>query len=332
MLCLVTLAAALVVVGLAVAVWQLRRSIESSPPTPVTSEHTAAPPPSAAEDVELFMGEESRRELTAGVVAVIGVGSQGVLAGLALIQADPASLFWATEEADKVPKLRPDLLAHVRDGERVGSWWTNEDEAAAYCDALIKASRTSAEAFARSARRDLTYVNVFEEPRRFRGDVIHVRGRLRMLTRYDPPLMAAQAGVRDLYEGWVFDERYPANPWCILLTELPAGITPGDRVDYDVAFEGYFFKRYRYKSVDSVKANQFRDAPLLIGRTLRLRQPVAVTAAADNWSGYLLPAFLAVLALSAALTAGLTWWFRREDRKVQQRVLGLRDREFVEPP
>jgi hypothetical protein len=277
------------------------------------------------------MSDESRHAQAFGVAQVVAAGSQSALAGLALMNADPNRLFWVSDESGTVPKLRSDYLSRVRDYNRVGTWTSNEGEAAAYCDALIKASRTKPSVFAKNARRDLTFVHLFEEPAKFRGDVVHIQGRLRLLHRYDPPLMAHQAGVPNLYEAWVFDERYPANPYCVLITELPAGMVASGSVNYRVSFDGYFFKRYRYKSVDSEKANQFRDAPLLIGRTFTLHpSPPGTPGTEPEWPGWLLPGFMLLLAASAGFTVFLTWWFRREDRIVRERVTALYG-EFVEP-
>jgi hypothetical protein len=55
------------------------------------------------------------------------------------------------------------------------------------------------------------------------------------------------------------------------------------------------------------------------------------TSGISDWSSYLLPGFMLLLALSAAVTVGLTWWFRREDGKVREQLRRLRARDFVEP-
>ena len=44
----------------------------------------------------------------------------------------------------------------------------------------------------------------------------------------------------------------------------------------DVSFDGYFFKKYRYQSVDTEKKKPvWRDTPLLIGSTLRVAKASA---------------------------------------------------------
>jgi hypothetical protein len=334
MLRVVTVLAVVAVVGMAFGLWQLQQRLEEPPPAPAPPV-VAEPKPIAREEGgdEIFMDEGSRRDMLAAITTIVamgGAGGQGALTESALVQADRGNLFLASDDHKKVEKLRQDYLGAVRDSRPVAGWNENDGEAASYCDALIKSARTLPAVFAQHARRDVHFVHLFEQPSRYRGDVIHIEGRLRLVTRYDAPLMAAQAGVAHLYEGWIQDER-TSNPYCVILTELPPGVQLGN-VDYPIAFDGYFFKRYRYKAVDSVKANQFREAPLLIGRTVALRQvALAVEEPGPHWAGWLLPGFMLLLAGSALLTVVLLWWFRREDRKVRERVAALYG-DFVEPP
>lgn len=334
MLRLVTLVAVVVVIGLGAGLWKLRNTDEKDSPPPPAEMPVVTPQPKERDVEEIFMGDESRREQAASVARAIGGGTQGgsgALANLAAMRADQGHLFSVNDESERVPKLRSDYLSKVRDFNKVGTWSNNEEEAASYCDALIKAHNTKQEVFARNSRRDLTYVHLFEEPAKFRGDVVHIQGRVRLLYRYDPPLTARVAGVKDLYEAWVFDQRYAVNPYCVLLTDLPEGMVASGPVDYEVSFDGYFWKRYRYKSVDTQKANEFRDAPLLIGHTFVFRElPPGAPGGPIDWSGWLLPAFMGVLAVTVVFITALLWWFRREDRIVQRRVTALYG-EFVEP-
>src|SRR5262249_39498868 len=139
------------------------------------------------------------------------------------------------------------------------------EEVKAYCLALTTAHATSSEAFANSARRDLTYAHLFEEPEKYRGEVVHYQGRLKRVRQFDAPEF-----IRDylpvIYECWLFDLKvYGANPLGVLVTELPRGVPVKEQLDIPVTVDGYFFKRWRYQAGDG-----WRDAPLLIGRTLRI--------------------------------------------------------------
>src|SRR5262249_930842 len=152
---------------------------------------------------------------------------------------------------------------------------------------------------------------LFEEPEKYRGQVIHVEGRLRMLRRFSASRFAAKQGVPTLYEGWIFAEAYLGNPYCVIVTEVPSSTPIGERLERPVAFDGYFFKRYRYKAGDT-----WREAPLLIGRSLLDGAPLPgseTSGLADS----LLPALFTVLGLTVALVGGLAWWYVRGDRRVR---------------
>src|SRR5207244_4441513 len=139
--------------------------------------------------------------------------------------------------------------------------------------------------------------------------------RLKRLRKFDAPRAAAAEGVPVVYEGWIFEDIYPFNPYCVLTTELPAGIPVSERLEQRVAFDGYFFKNYKYQAGDGK-----RLAPLLIGRTLALRELPVVPESPWSFSNSFLPAFLMVLLGTALLAVGLAWWFRRGDRQVRLRL------------
>jgi hypothetical protein len=286
------------------------------------------------------------RSLAAAGATLVGQGTQGpfvawpstVMADrLGVVPLPEAPVPFDPDPPKPVEKAEP-LLAHmiqgIKDDKPLPSRWNqDEDEQRAYSIVLFEASRISAEAFRKGARQDVTYAHLANHPSRYRGQVIHVEGTLRQLRRFEPPATAKAAGVTDLYEGWVFDpKRFGAEPWCVVFTELQAGIIPSEKASYPVAFDGYFFKRYLYESRNTNKAEHWRKAPLLIGRTVTLTAPAAAPAATDSdWAGNLVPIFLGLVVGSIALAFGLGWWFRRGDRLVRQRVSAAREREFVEP-
>src|SRR5262249_23192247 len=159
---------------------------------------------------------------------------------------------------------------------------------------------------------NLIYANLFNEPQLHRGKVIHFEGKLKRLARFEPPEKTKLDGVKDGYEGWMFDpERYGANPVCVIFTDLPAGLETGDKLDVRVSIDGYFFKKYRYQADDGTR----RDAPLLIGRTLTLKQgaPKPVSEEGGLFSSVMAVAFMAALGGVFLLALLLTLWYRRSD-------------------
>jgi hypothetical protein len=188
-------------------------------------------------------------------------------------------------------------------------------------EALAKASYTPPPAFANSARHDVTYAQLMSDPGDYRGDVIHVEGRLKLLRRSNPPAAVAER-ISDFYEGWIFpQEQRGYGPVCVIFSELPKGLSAAEKMEVPVAFDGYFFKRYRYKAGDSGH-NQAREAPLLIGRTIILTGP-PVVASDDSAVWWMSPMLILLFALTFAtvgFAAVLTWWFRRGDQQVRSRV------------
>src|SRR5260370_815927 len=185
----------------------------------------------------------------------------------------------AASPADKAPRIDPDLLAGIEDRAPVRSAAENYGEAQAYNYLLVQAAATPVAAFAKSARSDVTFAHLFEEPSKYRGQVVHIEGRLGRLRRFDAPRIAVRQGVPVLYEGWIFGDAYFSNPYCVIATAVPKSIPlwqieqgktgqpkriwRGETLNHRVSFDGYFFKRYRYKAGDG-----WRDPPLLIGPAL----------------------------------------------------------------
>jgi hypothetical protein len=247
--------------------------------------------------------------------------------GLSLWEGATALQDKAASSSAQAPRIDADLLAGVEDKAPVRSAAENYDEAQAYNYLLVQAHATPVAALARSARRDLTFAHLFEEPSKYRGQVVHIEGRLGRLRRFDAPRLAAKQGVPVLYEGWIFGDAYFSNPYCVIATAVPESVPLGETLNHRVAFDGYFFKRYRYKAGDG-----WRDAPLLIGHALRDREQTSSATDSDGVAAtLLLPCFLAVLGGSVLLVVSLHWWFRRCDRRVRTRLDMSRHANFIEP-
>jgi hypothetical protein len=277
---------------------------------------------------------EGRAQAAAAATSIVGLGNPfgtlGVLVtgqALDLWETMPAALQENALASDRAPRIDPDVLAGIEDRAPVRSAAENYNEAQAYNYLLVQANTTSGAAFAKSARRDLTFAHLFEEPSKYRGQVVHIEGRLGRLRRFDAPRLAVKQGIPVIYEGWIFGDAYFSNPYCIIATSISESIPLGETLNHRVAFDGYFFKRYRYKAGDG-----WRDAPLLIGRTLVDRQAASVASDVDSsFTGLLLPGLVTILITTVGLVIGLNWWFRRSDRRVRTHLDMNRSANFVEP-
>jgi hypothetical protein len=236
-----------------------------------------------------------------------------------------------SEEAEQAPDIREDLVGRVTDGTPIPDAIENDlsPEVLAYSRALIAADTTSETAFANSARRDLTFAHLFEEPAQYRGQVVHYEGRLKRVRKFDAHKYVREGfDIPFIYEGWIFDLRmHGANPMCVVFTRLPPGVPVKEELDIPAAFDGYFFKRYRYQAGDG-----WRESPLLIGHTV-VAEKSAATIAKDTgfaFSTTLLTIFLGLLLLTAGLTVGLHWWYRQGDRRLRSRLADVQPAQFLE--
>lgn len=308
----------------------------------------AAPAPSLPEaPAAPTVFRDNRAEMSQGAAALAGAGgSGGAFLALALVRGGEQGHLWKVLATESALPLDEAYLRKVIDGQPLAMLPSykakgkrgqvpdledlNDFEALSFCDALIKANLTSVGAFANSARRDLTMRDLFTAPGRYRGEVVHHEGLLRRVYRSDPPPNARARGVDHLYEGWVLDPESGMSPVCLVFTELPPGLTVAEKMNRRVSFDAYFFKKYRYESEDS-KPGYVREAPLFVGRSPVLTDAAPRPALAPGWSTPLLVGFLVVLLATVVLALGLHFWFRRGDRKVRERLKGLREREFVDP-
>ncbi|HZU39317.1 MAG TPA: hypothetical protein VFA18_25550 [Gemmataceae bacterium] len=213
----------------------------------------------------------------------------------------------------------------IEDRAPVRSKSENGMEFNAYYDAVVTAHGATAAGFAKGARRDVSYVNVFEQPERYRGDILHIEGRLYRVRKLEAASFVHDLGIDTIYEGWVYTDadgnRYP---WCIVFTDLPSGLQIGESMNVQVAFDGFFFKRYRYQA----RSGKTRDCPLLIGHSPVVTQPL--TATRSNWPTLVIVGLAGLLGTTIALIVALTWWYGRSDRHLRAR-LAVTGSTFAEP-
>lgn len=229
-----------------------------------------------------------------------------------------------------------DLLRGVQDRKPILSRRESEDEVRAYCYLLALAANASRADLSRHARRDVSYRQLFNRPQDYRGEIIHIRGTLLRLEETKAPLAVHNDGVRTIYEGWIKQSDSFTDPYCVIVTELPPGLKPAEKLYQEVFFDGYFFKRYRYATKELEErggklVQVQREVPLLIGKTFTL-PPVAAEEDTVTAISSLFVTSAIVLILSIVGTGMfLSWWFRRGDREVQARVAEARKVEFVIP-
>jgi hypothetical protein len=211
--------------------------------------------------------------------------------------------------------LNRSLLKFVEDDAPPRTQAENRDEYLAYDYVVRYAKDVPVESFRQAARTDLSFANLLgPEAAKYRGEVVHVEGRLKRLRDIGPTAGLAADGVEHLYEGWIFSEQYREYSYCVLFTELPSEMKVAEDLDKRVRFEGYFYKVYRFRAADGP-----RRAALLIGRTISLR----TNPTSDSiWTatGSVMSATIGLVVIALAGLAALVWWFRHDDHKSRQAV------------
>lgn len=267
-------------------------------------------------------------------VGVVGTG-QPIATAATLVRAQDISA-WLVETASPttkpaadggVPVLDPEILEGVKHKQPLADINIHPEEVRAYNYVLATASKASAEALLKHARRDLSYRYIYEDYEELQGQLILVEGTLVRLWRHEPDRRMKKDGIADHYEGWVVDKKPSAEPltYCVIFTELPPGIEVGDSVSHPVRFAGYYFKRYR---VRNAQQKPF-DAPLLVGRTIHLSAVPRGVDTGEAKQTFVL-GFFAVVGSTGAAILGLSWWYVRKDREVQRRLSQARPVEFHE--
>ena len=253
---------------------------------------------------------------------------------LALLSAGEQDRLWAFWDPNIVRPIPLSKLKFIQDGAYLPTD-PGDKELDAYFTMMVYANRTAPEAFDKAANPEADWFHVFQEPHNYRGDIVHFEGKLRRLRKLDPPAMAAQAGVRNYYEGFLYADLLENDPVFFIINDLPKGLQPGDHLDVKVGFSGYFFKKFRYTAGDTEKTKKDRLAPLCIGRTLTLLTEPAAPQESEtepSWVAWLGPSFFGVIGLTVAVLFALGFWFRRSDSQVRSRLTAARHGEFIGPP
>ncbi|MFM8931983.1 MAG: hypothetical protein ACKOS8_08930, partial [Gemmataceae bacterium] len=157
--------------------------------------------------------------------------------------------------------------------------------------------------------------------------VVRGQGVVRRIRRLEPLGDAVKLGVPELYEAWVFQDLYGANPVCVVVPRLSPGLQPSENIHRPVQFAGYFLKAYRYQAAQTVQGKPVeRECPLLVGPELvALPEPAKPSSEMGAWPKTLLGTLLGVFAVAITLVWGMTWWLGRGDRRVRARMESLKN-------
>jgi hypothetical protein len=198
------------------------------------------------------------------------------------------------------------------------AYWAIQDEALFACKVVPP------ELFKKAAEKNeyVTFDHLFENPNRWRGEVVPVVGKLLRVRKWRPSQKAQDLGIDFVYEGFVAGQTPHRPPYWILFTKLPEGLKVQETMSQPITFYGYFIKRVRYQA-----ENVERRTNLLIGPTVYLQEKAAPPPPSTPFSREVLFATFGGLLALATVIVTIHWWFHRGDRKIHSRLAALRDKQ-----
>jgi len=145
--------------------------------------------------------------------------------------------------------------------------------------------------------RQVSFAQLFGQPRSYRGRLVHLSGTIRRLQRVEAPPNAQ--GISSYWQAWIEPDGGPAAPIVLYFLSVPAEMPHGMRVSEAVDVTGYFFKRWAYQASDAV-----RIAPLVMAREPHWRRRTGGASGSHAAGG---GALVAMAALGVVVLLFLRW-------------------------
>lgn len=168
--------------------------------------------------------------------------------GAVVIEAEPEPIVADAEElgasASSLADVRDDTVFRPGDEEAWFQIW-------------MTLRSTDIQALERSKARAVSFIELFGQPRSFRGRLVRFKGTVHRLQQVEAP--PNDYNITGYWQAWVEPTDGPASPIVVYFLRLPDGMPHGMRVREPVEVVGYFFKRWAYEATDTV-----RTAPLVM--------------------------------------------------------------------
>jgi hypothetical protein len=183
---------------------------------------------------------------------------------------------------------------------------------------LAFASKQPLDRLAKYSQKNVGYANLYKPIHvDYLRELIHFEGRLMMVSvsKATPDLIGLEK-IDKLYDCWIVPKNQ-SEPLCLVVTELPPGIEPGEDIKRMVSFDAYFFKLWRYESrqKNNNDSEVWRRAPLFLGRGFN-DLGVIETKSPQQSSGMLLGLGLGMGGLLAIVVL-MALWFKKSDKLVR---------------
>lgn len=141
---------------------------------------------------------------------------------------------------------------------------------------LMRWARTSSSTeLEKRAARDVAFTQLFDQPDKFRGKLIHLKMHVRRVLVHEDP--ENELGLKKVYEIWGWTDESKSFPYVVVVPEIPKALPVGTDIRSEVIFTGYFLKVMAYQAFEAK-----RGSPLLVGRVrMAAPRPVAQTSKVD---------------------------------------------------
>ncbi len=279
-----------------------------------------------------FMGLEP--PVQGAIAAGSMIGSRHPLTAVALLRHGRNNGFFAGDQPMPVKRIRSaqldrDLLVGIEDGKKIPRPDENPDEYKSYLYVISYCQDVPLEEMKKAVKPEITFTHLIEDPSRYRGAVVGIKGKLKQIKMWAPPASLRNDGIKNFYEGVIIAD---GGGWYwVGFTELPSSMKVGDGLDYPVECYGYFFKR---TYLENSKGGRMK-APLVVARTVTLDEPPPfVPMEADFWSLLSrspIGVVLTTLVVVGGMIAVLVMVMRRGDIAVRTRLKEARAPQWVDP-
>ena len=130
-----------------------------------------------------------------------------------------------------------------------------------YCRLVHWVKNQPFERLRRLARSDLVYTHFYDEPDKYRGQLVTMDLDVRRV------LEAGEGRDGEkLKEIWGFTDESWGHPYVAIVVDCPKDLPVGPSVREKVTFAGYFLKLQGYRPAEAKPGDPIEKAPLLIGR------------------------------------------------------------------
>lgn len=147
----------------------------------------------------------------------------------------------------------------------------------------------------------VSYGQLFQQSKAYRGRLVTVRGQLRRALRAGMP--QNPWGQEHYYQTWLQPADQPANPMQIYCLQLPEGFPLGMEIDESVEITGFYFKRAAYQAQDGL-----RTTPTLAAKTVRWLPRQSLAPNQEPLTGAPLVVLLVVVGLLGVAAAAAMYY------------------------